>query len=304
MFCIIDKFKGMHKELSNLLPKEAELISVDSLPLCMACIDCQNLLYSEILSNKNIHIYIRYIYVLIQGMSSVVETYATTMIELSTNPPDNEVLLMERVKEGINKTFETYHLFYDLLLEKYPLDLGEEIEHELIHAEIQEYGFSELLVSKDLKIKHIIHHTHLMMMKNQYLEALEWLINISFALMHTERHSFARSKHVFMNEQVLLIGSALTEGEAEHFAIRDTHELLRSLNMHINNFESKNYVIERHMYKLLHDRCNISKTEMIHSLFAANNSFFNNLCLFPKILKSTDELDLITYKRLLSEITN
>ncbi len=302
MFCIIDKFKKMHKELSNLLPQEAEMISVNSLPFCMACIDCNNLSYSEILSNTNIHINIRYIYLLINGMHSVAETYATNMMELLINSPDDKMLLMERAKDVINKAFETYHLFYDLLLQNYPLDFGEEIDHELIHAEIQKYGFSKLLVSKDLKIKHIIHHTHLMMMKSKFLEAMEWLINFSFALMHTERQSFARSKHIFMNEQVLLIGSALTEGEAEHFAERDTKELFKRLDINIYDFKSKSYVIERYMYKLLHDKCNISEAEMIHSLFTANSSFLSNLCLFPKILKCTDELDLITYKMLLSEI--
>ena len=304
MFCIINEFKEMHKEFANLLPREAERISVDGLPLCMACIGCQNLSYSEILSNDNIHIYLRYIYILIKGMHSVAEIQATNLIELLTNPLDNEMLLVQRIKDDVHKTFRTYHSFYDLLLQDYPLNFGEEIDHELIHSEIQKYGFSKILVSKDLKIKHIIHHTHLMMMKNQYLEAVVWLINISFALMHSERHSFARSKHIFMGEQVLLIGSALTEGEAEHFAIMDTRKLLSNLNMPISDFESKNYVVERRMYKLLHDKCNFSESEMIDSLFAASSSFLGNLCLFPKILKCSDELDLLTYKRLLSEITS
>lgn len=37
-------------------------------------------------------------------------------------------------------------------------------------------------------------------------------------------------------------------------------------------------------------------------LFDASNSFLNNPCLFPKILKSSDELNLLKYKKILAEI--
>lgn len=310
MFCIREKANDI---FSKAAPggSFAEAVAIDCLPYCKVCLELQKTDkgYTTILTNGNIHPSIRLIYVLINGIQAIIEYQNEKLIQFMVRKledPDSitEEYALSYSKELVDGCFDIYHSFYDLIEEYYPVFFGESFNHELIHEEIRKNGMNRMMAEGHFGLKHMLHHIHLMLFRSEYNEALEVACSMFLRFSNVKRKSFSRSVHEVFGECVLTIGSALDEGDAEQYAVKRTNEFLASLGIDIKGRDSTNYVIERRMFEMILKKFGVTSDEITEKgLFCLSPSFQENPCLFPRLLVSSDELDLVEFKKVLSQLS-
>ena len=307
MYCIFeDTFEKLKKTVpTEILPRMIEEHSVQLLPYCAACLECKDMDYKEILDSEKIPLMIRYLFVMAKGMQSVIanELSGRHMLILMSKEGKSEKEIMDAVHTVVDNSFKEFHAFFDLLVDHYKDDFKESIDISTLFEEISGDGLRKLLVTKRLKLKHIICQIHQIMMHNDYQKSIGFLASTYLRNTSYDRKSCFKCAYKMFNEPIGVWGSNLHEGEADYWAFIDTNRFLESLKIDIkrNMDDTEHYVIEKKMYKMLLDTI-VRDGEMVKNLFEMNPAFLKNHCLFAEIIKSSDEFDIRTYKKALTQI--
>lgn len=313
MFCI-------RNNVNEFIPSIAtdvsflEMIAVDCLPYCKACLEFRKseLEYAAMLNNQEIHPIVRFVYVLINGIYAITEYREKKILEYIEKKQDDPESVTEKYtlsfsQEMVNRCFDIYHSFYDEIEKYYPIVFGEAFNHETIHEEIRKYGMSEMITEGRFGLKHMLHHIHLMLFHSEYDKALDTACRMYLRFSKADRKSFSRSKHEMFGEHVLLIGSSLDEGDAEQGAINDMKDFLSGIGVDFgidtNKYDSHQYVIERRMFNMITKKFGVTAEEIRKGLFPLSSAFNDNPCLYPRLLISSDEVNLVEFKEVLNQLS-
>lgn len=289
MFCLKKNALNHIDKINKNDIKVLEQITVDCLPYCNVCLECQDEDYEIVLQNNKIHPIMRYVYIMLNGINETIEllNYFTYHAE-----ENREKIGVKIVKDAM----DLYYRCFGLLDQKYEDIFGQQLDHEKINEEFLQKGIQNLLDEKNFHLPHLLHLVKVNMLNAHYEEVLEAACYIYFHTINTKRLSFARSCHKLFDEYVLNIGWALTEGDAEMHAVAIGRKLFEAVKSPVLNYDSKKYVIERKLFIMLLEKLNTTSEEVCHSLFDKSESFIHMPCLFPKILKYSDEKNLPAYK--------